>query len=113
MTDPTHLVRQLQALANPVRLWLVARLHKEGPQYVSALARAAGISRPLLKMHLKKLEEAGLVTSEIGTADNGKSANFFRAKPFDLNLTPETIALTNPSPTGVDSGSNGDDKNGR
>jgi predicted transcriptional regulator len=113
MNDPTHLVRQLQALANPVRLWLVARLHKEGPQYVSALARAAGISRPLLKMHLKKLEEAGLVTSEIGTADNGKSANFFRVKPFDLSLTPETIAQSDPASAGADSGKNGDDNDGR
>ncbi|MFN3170498.1 MAG: ArsR/SmtB family transcription factor [Hyphomicrobiales bacterium] len=113
MTDPSLLVRQLQALANPVRLWLVARLHSEGAHYVSELARAAGISRPLLKMHLKKLEEAGLVTSEIGTADNGKSANFFRAKPFDLNLTPETIARTHPAPAGSISGNNGDNNVGR
>lgn len=101
MTDADRLLLKLQALANPVRLWIVTELHCGGAQYVSELARAAGISRPLLKMHLKKLEEAGLVTCEIGTAENGKSANFFKVAPFDLPLTPETIALTGPnsSPT--------------
>ncbi|MBY4894790.1 winged helix-turn-helix domain-containing protein [Rhodobacteraceae bacterium N5(2021)] len=88
------LLPQLQALANPVRLWIVARLHQHGPHYVSELARAAGISRPLLKMHLRKLEDAQLVTSKTGTADNGKSANFFQIVSFDLPLTPAAIADT-------------------
>lgn len=101
MADPDRLLLQLQALANPVRLWIVSELHSNGPQYVSELARAAAISRPLLKMHLRKLEKAALVSSKIGTADNGKSANFFQVIPFDLPLTPEKIARSRPSPTSL------------
>lgn len=108
MTTSDLFLRQLQALANPVRLWIVAELHREGAQYVSELARAAGISRPLLKMHLRKLEGAALVTSKIGTAENGKSANFFQVTSFDLPLTPETIARSKPVPTSLANAKHGD-----
>lgn len=101
MTDPDDLLLKLQALSNPVRLWITSELHRNGAQYVSALARAANISRPLLKMHLRKLEEAGLVSSEVGTAENGKSANFFCVIPFSLTLTPQSIAQTGPHPTSL------------
>ena len=105
---PYVLLGQLQALANPVRLWIISRLHSDGAQYVSELARAAGISRPLLKMHLRKLEQAGLVHSEIGTAENGKSANFFQLADFDLSLTPKTIAKADPLPPSQANAKHGD-----
>lgn len=108
MTRTELFLFQLQALANPVRLWIIAELHRNGARYVSELARAAGISRPLLKMHLRKLEAAQLVTSEIGTADNGKAANFFRIVPFDLPISPETIAGTEPLPTTLSTRKDGD-----
>lgn len=108
MTDSDLFLRQLQALASPVRLWIVAELHREGAQYVSELARTAGISRPLLKMHLRKLEDAALVTSKIRTAENGKSANFFQVTSFDLPLTPETIARSKPVPTSLANAKHGD-----
>lgn len=98
MTKAEKLLLKIQALAHPVRLWAVAALAREGPLYVSHLARDAGISRPLMKMHLRKLEEAGLVTSEPGSAENGKMANFYRTVPFELALTPDAIAQTNPRP---------------
>ena len=109
MTPAENLNFQLQALANPVRLWIVAELHRKGAQYVSELARKAGISRPLLKMHLRRLEDAELVWSEMGTADNGKAAHFFTVKPFDLPLTPEAIAATNPEPVSLANGKKGTD----
>ncbi len=98
---------QLQALANPVRLWIICELHRKGPQYVSELARSAGISRPLLKMHLRRLEDAQLVSCEVGTADNGKSAHFFQVTAFDLPLNPDTIAATNPEPVSLANGKKG------
>ena len=52
------LVQMLAALANPTRLRIVARL-AGGRDYVSHLAREIGISRPLLHMHLQRLEAAG------------------------------------------------------
>ena len=57
----------LAALANPHRLRIVAALTADGRNYVSQLAREVGISRPLLHLHLQKLEEAGLVTSKLET----------------------------------------------
>jgi DNA-binding transcriptional ArsR family regulator len=51
----------LGALANPHRLRIVAAL-ASGRNYVSQLAREMGMSRPLLHMHLQRLEAAGLVS---------------------------------------------------
>ncbi len=108
MSETDHLLRQLQALANPVRLWVVAKLGRDGPLYVSGLAREAGISRPLMKMHLRKLEEAGLVTSEVGAAESGKAANFYSVVPFALRLTPKSIASGWPGSAPADKRNEGD-----
>ena len=52
------LLRALSALANPHRLRIVAALSR-GSTHVSQLARDLGISRPLVHMHLARLEAAG------------------------------------------------------
>lgn len=82
----------LSALANPHRLRIVAALRAGGRNYVSQMAREIGISRPLLHLHLKKLEDAGLITSTLELADDGKARNYFEAAPFDIVLTPGAIA---------------------
>jgi DNA-binding transcriptional ArsR family regulator len=87
-----HLLAALAALANPHRLRIVAALHQQGRTYVSQLARTLGISRPLLHLHLKKLEEAGLVTSRLEISADGKALNYFEAAPFGIALTPASIA---------------------
>ena len=51
-----QLLAALSALANSHRLRIVAVLSAGGRNYVSQLAREVGISRPLLHLHLKKLE---------------------------------------------------------
>jgi len=56
-----ELLRVFEALANPHRLWIVAAL-AEQRKYVSELAREVRLSRPLLYLHLQRLEAAGLVT---------------------------------------------------
>jgi DNA-binding transcriptional ArsR family regulator len=87
-----HLLAALSALANPHRLRIVASLHEQGRAYVSQLARDIGISRPLLHLHLKKLEEAGLVTSRLEVSADGKALNYFEAVPFGIALTPTAVA---------------------
>lgn len=82
----------LGALANPHRLRIVAALSSKGRNYVSQLAREMGISRPLLHLHLQKLEEAGLVTSKLELSADGKALNYFEVAEFDLVLTPSAIA---------------------
>lgn len=87
-----ELLAALGALANPHRLRILASLQSNGRNYVSQLAREIGISRPLLHLHLQKLERAGLVKSELELSPDGKALNFFEVSPFALSLTPAAIA---------------------
>ncbi len=82
----------LSALANPHRLRILGVLTANGRNFVSQLARDVGLSRPLLNLHLRKLEEAGLVVSALELSADGKARNFFEVAPFALSLTPEVIA---------------------
>ena len=81
----------LSALANPHRLQILAALTNE-TNYVSQLAREIGISRPLLIMHLKRLEDAGLVTSKLELSEDGKAMRYYQINEFDLRLSPEFIS---------------------
>lgn len=86
-----QLLAMLTALASPPRLRIVAALKADGRNYVSQLAREVGISRPLLHLHLQKLEEAGLVTSRLELSADGKALNYFEVADFHFELTPAAI----------------------
>jgi len=86
------MLAMLAALANPHRLRILAALATGGRNYVSQLAREIGISRPLLHLHLQKLEDAGLVVSQMELSSDGKALNYFDVSPFDVALTPAAIA---------------------
>ena len=94
-----RLLAALAALANPHRLRIVAALTRDGRNYVSQLARELGISRPLLHLHLQKLEEAGLVTSRLELSSDGKALNYFDVAEFNFELTPAAIAAATQSLT--------------
>jgi predicted transcriptional regulator len=87
-----QLLDMLAALANPHRLRIIAVLTAGGRNYISQLAREIGISRPLLHLHLQKLEEAGLVTSQLELSQDGKALNYFEVTAFAIDLTPAAIA---------------------
>jgi DNA-binding transcriptional ArsR family regulator len=55
--------RAFQALADPTRRGLLARLSR-GPASVSALADPLPISLPAVMQHLKALEASGLIATE-------------------------------------------------
>ncbi|WP_203747436.1 ArsR/SmtB family transcription factor [Catellatospora bangladeshensis] len=82
----------LATLANPHRMRVIAAL-ASGRNYVSALARELGISRPLLQLHLARLEAAGLVTATFELSADGKAMKFYDTVPFTVTLTPQSIAL--------------------
>lgn len=82
----------LAALASPHRLRVVAALATGGRNYVSQLAREIGISRPLLHLHLQKLEDAGLVASRLELSQDGKALNYFEVTDFAVDLTPAAVA---------------------
>jgi predicted transcriptional regulator len=85
------LLRILAALANPHRLRVLAAL-TGGRNYVSQLARELGMGRPLLHLHLRRLEEAGLVQGSLELSPDGKAMKFFEVTPFRVELTPALIA---------------------
>jgi predicted transcriptional regulator len=86
-----QLLRILTALASPHRLRIVAALKTDGRNYVSQLAREVGLSRPLLHLHLQKLEEAGLVASKLELSKDGKALNYFEVAEFAVDLTPAAV----------------------
>jgi DNA-binding transcriptional ArsR family regulator len=85
-----ELLHLLSALASPQRLRIVAAL-AEGRNYVSQLARDLDMNRPLLHMHLRRLEAAGLVLGTLELSMDGKAMKYYEAAPFALQLTPELI----------------------
>jgi DNA-binding transcriptional ArsR family regulator len=63
LNDSPALNRAFQALADPVRRGMLARLSR-GPASVSELAQPFSISLPAVMQHLKALQDSGLVRSE-------------------------------------------------
>jgi DNA-binding transcriptional ArsR family regulator len=86
------LLAVLSALANPHRMRVIATLKSGGRNYISSLARDIGISRPLLHLHLQKLEDAGLVTSQLELSSDGKALNYFDVTDFAMQVTPAAVA---------------------
>jgi DNA-binding transcriptional ArsR family regulator len=85
------LVETLAALANPIRLRIIAKL-AGGRDYVSHLAREIGVSRPLLHMHLQRLEAAGLIVGSLELSEDGKAMKFYQVTDFNLHLTAAALA---------------------
>jgi DNA-binding transcriptional ArsR family regulator len=92
MTERTgdELVQVLATLASAHRLRVVAALVGRR-NYVSQLARELGISRPLLQVHLRRLEAAGLVSATLELSEDGKAMRFYEVNPFVVHLTPEAV----------------------
>lgn len=84
------LLRALSALASVHRLRIVAAL-AGGRDYVSRLARTLGMSRPLLHMHLRRLEAAGLVRGTLELSGDGRAVKYFELEPFALTITPDAV----------------------
>lgn len=81
----------LEALSNPYRLKIIKVLHEER-QYVSRLARELGISRPLLYLHLKKLEAAELIKGHLEVSETGKAMKYYELVSFQLDLNESFIS---------------------
>ena len=86
-----QLLIALAALASPHRLRILAALKSGGRNYVSQLAREVGVSRPLLHLHLQRLEEAALVTSKLELSSDGKALNYFEVTDFAFSLSPASL----------------------
>jgi DNA-binding transcriptional ArsR family regulator len=78
------------AVAHPLRLRIIGAL-ADGRVHVSELARRLGMSRPLLYMHLDRLEKAGIVAGHLELSEDGKAMKYFELTPFELRVTADTI----------------------
>jgi len=85
-----QLLAMLTAIAHPLRLRIIAEL-ADGRVNVSELARRLGMSRPLLYMHLDRLEKAGLVAGQLELSEDGKAMKYFELVPFEVRVTAETV----------------------
>jgi DNA-binding transcriptional ArsR family regulator len=85
-----ELLAVLNAIAHPLRLRVIAELAR-GRLHVSELARRLEMSRPLLYMHLDRLEKAGLVRGHLELSDDGKAMKYYELLPFELRVTAETV----------------------
>ena len=91
MSATNELAKKLDALGHPLRLRIVASL-VDGKMYLNEIANTVGVSRALAKVHLKKLEKAGIVKSTIVVAEGeAKALRYYELLSFDLRVTPQIL----------------------
>ncbi|MCF3124619.1 MULTISPECIES: ArsR/SmtB family transcription factor [Streptomyces] len=88
--DSEELLAFLAAVGHAQRIRIITEL-ASGELYVSELARRLGVSRPLLYMHLERMEKAGIVAGRLELSDDGKALKYFQLAPFDVRLNVDTI----------------------
>ncbi|MCD6263040.1 winged helix-turn-helix transcriptional regulator [Candidatus Bathyarchaeota archaeon] len=86
------LVKVLKALANPIRLRMIASLYEE-PKHVYALAKELGIPYPLAYLHLKGLRKLGLVKEvrEEERVGGMPTVKYYAPSEFEFVLSPKSI----------------------
>lgn len=90
MIDESTLIEIASALGSPQRLALLKTL-AHSATHVSQLARDVQLSRPLVHMHLKILERAGLVRGHAEISDDGKALKIFELTEFTITIDPKLI----------------------
>lgn len=60
--------------------------------HVSELARRVSLSRPLVHMHLQRLEKAGLIRGHLELSEDRKALKYFDVEDFSILLTPAAVA---------------------
>ncbi|WP_211256713.1 ArsR/SmtB family transcription factor [Actinoalloteichus caeruleus] len=88
--NSAELLAALAALGHVQRLRVIEEL-AAGRVHVSELARRLGLSRPLLYMHLERLEKAGIVTGALELSADGKAMKYFELTPFEFRLNVDTV----------------------
>ncbi|MFC8336528.1 ArsR/SmtB family transcription factor [Streptomyces rubiginosohelvolus] len=94
----------LAAISHPQRLRVIAEF-ADGRVYVSELARRLGMSRPLLHLHLERLEKAGPVVGTLERGEDGISLKYFELSLFKLHLNladPDGLDSVDETGSGVD-----------
>ncbi len=92
MMDLKILAKKLSALGHPTRLKIVVEL-TNGEMYLSEIADRLEISRALAKIHLIKLQKAGLVDTDVRVRkDEARALRYYTLKEFEINISNEILA---------------------
>ena len=78
------------ALSNKHRLRIIAAL-SEKKKYISELARELELSRPLLYLHLQKLEGVGIVSGKTELGKGNRARRYYELCDFELCLNGKKI----------------------
>jgi predicted transcriptional regulator len=77
-------------LSNKHRLCIIAAL-SEKRKYTSELAKELDVSRPLLHLHLRNLEEVGILKGNIELGKGNRAMKYYELCDFELCLNGEKI----------------------
>lgn len=91
-SEQKRMVKVLKALANPIRLRMLASLYEE-PKTVYNLAKELDLPYPLAHLHLKSLKMLSLVKEvrREKRAEGMPTIKYYAPSDFDFSLTPKTI----------------------
>jgi predicted transcriptional regulator len=91
MTKLDDLAKTLDALGHPLRLKIIALL-AGGELYLNEIANKLSVNRALAKVHLKKLERAGIVVSRIELVEGeAKALRYYKLRQFDIQVSPQIL----------------------
>jgi len=93
MSELNGLAKKLKALGHPLRLRIIRLLVEEGrAMYLNEIANKLEINRALAKIHLKKLETAGIVKSQVVLIEEETRAlRYYKLQSFDIHVSPELL----------------------
>lgn len=93
MQDIEEVAKKLDALGHPIRLRIVMLLAKESrAMYLNEIAKRLDITRALAKVHLKKLEAAGIVKSKIILVEGeARALRYYELQDFEIHLSPKIL----------------------
>ncbi|MGC8974505.1 MAG: ArsR/SmtB family transcription factor [Thermoproteus sp.] len=93
MESLEDLARIMDALGHPLRLRIIALLRTSGPLYLADIAKRLGVSRALAKVHLNKLQKAGLVISRVELVPGeARALRYYQLVAFRVVVDPDYIA---------------------
>jgi len=84
-----EIIKISDALSNNMRIKILHLLNQK-PWNIYELAKALNLSRPVVYAHLKKLEEADLVESDL-VLDDARAKRTYKAKKFRFEIDNDMI----------------------
>lgn len=91
MSSTVELARTLDALGHPLRIKIVSLLAGR-EMYLNEIAVSLSVNRALVKVHLKKLERAGLVKSRVELIEGeAKALRFYKLQDFFIEISPQIL----------------------